>query len=377
MHVLVNALAATNLSARNVLLGHLSCLAAWTREEHHFTVLHHAANRDLCRDLGDHVSWHSAPACTGHWARRAAWEYGTLPGLIEELGVDLVFMCSGTTLPRCPVPQVVMALNPWAMVRTVHIGAGERAKAILQRWAYRRTVRRADMIGYISGYLQQLYEENAGHSARTSKIVYAGLNEDVLTAAGQPRFAGIREPARVVCASLMAPHKGVETVVDAVHTLREQHGTAVQLYIVGGWVRSDHEQSVRQQVQQRGLQDVVHFTGHVNRDELFEHYARASVFCLMSDCESFGIPAVEAQAFGTPVVCANCCAPPEICGDGGLYPAPGDAAAAADAMNRLLTETELWSARSEAAVANASRYRYDEISREWMSMFDLVPAHKP
>ncbi len=375
MHVLVNALAATNLSARNVLLGHLLRLAEWTRGDHEFTVLHHTGNADLRRDLGAHVRWYCAPSATSHWAQRAGWEFLVLPGLIRECGADLVFMCSGTTLTRCPVPQVVMALNPWAMVPSVHRGTGERCKASLQRRAYRAAVGGAAMIGYASKYLQTLYEDNAGAPARTSSVIYAGLNDDVMESAVEPRYGLLREPNRIVCASLMAPHKGVETVVDAVHTLRKDRGSSAELYIVGGWVKADHERNVRRRVAEYGLDSVVRFTGHVSREELFEQYAKASVFCLMSHCESFGIPAVEAQAFGTPVICADCCAPPEVCGDGGIYPPPGDTGGTADALELLLGDDGAWKVRSEAALRNASRYRYDLTARGWMSIFELGDGH--
>ncbi|GAG17383.1 unnamed protein product, partial [marine sediment metagenome] len=55
MRVVVNALSATNLSGRRVLLGHVSRLARWTAGRHEYCVLYHRANRDIRRDLGPNV----------------------------------------------------------------------------------------------------------------------------------------------------------------------------------------------------------------------------------------------------------------------------------------------------------------------------------
>ena len=43
----------------------------------------------------------------------------------------------------------------------------------------------------------------------------------------------------------------------------------------------------------------------VERSELVDHYRAASLVCVPSYNESFGLVAIEAQACGTPVVAAN------------------------------------------------------------------------
>ncbi|GAG38867.1 unnamed protein product, partial [marine sediment metagenome] len=94
--------------------------------------------------------------------------------------------------------------------------------------------------------------------------------------------------------------------------------------------------------------------------------------CLMSRCESFGIPAVEAQSFGTPVVSSDCCAIPEVCGKGGVYPQPGDARGTAEALFRLLTDGATWRRLSCSAMDNAAKYRYDLCTRPLMRMFEIA-----
>ena len=91
----------------------------------------------------------------------------------------------------------------------------------------------------------------------------------------------------------------------------------------------------------------------------------------MSWCESFGIPAVEAQAFGTPVISSNCCAIPEVCGNGGVYPEPGDYQSVATKMARLLTDDNEWAQLSEAAIQNSEKYRWDLCSKPLMRIFEL------
>ena len=62
------------------------------------------------------------------------------------------------------------------------------------------------------------------------------------------------------------------------------------------------------------------------------------MFCLLSRCESFGIPAVEAQSFGTPALGTDTCAIPEVGGRGGLYSPVDDVEAAANNLIRVLRD---------------------------------------
>ena len=93
---------------------------------------------------------------------------------------------------------------------------------------------------------------------------------------------------------------------------------------------------------------------------------------LPSRCESFGIPAVEAQAFGTPVIGSSTTAMAEIGGGGGEYCDPGDLSALTDLLVRQLTDREHWRNLSDKARVNAAKYRWEECSRPLMQMFELV-----
>jgi len=78
--------------------------------------------------------------------------------------------------------------------------------------------------------------------------------------------------------------------------------------------------------------------GHVTLDQLSQHYSSASVFCLPTRLEPFGIAVVEAMMHKLPVVASAVGAIPEIVNDGitGDLVPPGDAPALARALTELL-----------------------------------------
>jgi glycosyltransferase involved in cell wall biosynthesis len=362
MRILVNALSVTNASGEHVLLGHLTRVARWTAGEHEFVVLHHPRNRALRRDLGSNVEWVECAARTQHWPARALWEATDLPRLARRLRADRVFTPSGTVAPTLRLPQVSFAQNPWCLVRGLSRTPAEQIKASLQRRAYRSAMARARVMVFNSEYMRSAYRANAGGPERgTSAIVYQAI-DDATHAAAADLAQTPRRPHSILSVSVMAPHKGAETVVAALARLRGD-GVESELRLVGAWPDAAYERRVRAVARDLEVEASVDFRGHVSREELHRFYAEASVFCLMSRCESFGIPAVEAQAFGTPVVSSQCCAIPEVCGSGGVYVPPSDVAAVASALGEVLTDRARWLRLSASARDNAARYRWDVCSR--------------
>jgi glycosyltransferase involved in cell wall biosynthesis len=370
-HIVINALPTTNPSGRHVLVGHLERLAAWTVGTDRFTVLHHDANADLKRDLGENVTWHQCPGHTRHWLGRSAWESVSLPHLLERLGADLLVNMSGAVVPRVRVRQVTYAMNPWAMIRGAHTTARDRVKAAAQRRGYRKAIQQASGIAFLSGHMRDLYRENAGSKETTSEVVPVGLDADTRLAAARGREAGKPDGRQILTVSVMARHKGIETVVEALALVRRNHDAAARLVLAGPWPDRSYERDVRRAVSRLGLERAVTFKGFVARSELHQLYYESGVFVLMSRCESFGIPGLEAQAFGTPVVGSSGSAMPEVCGDGGFFFDADDVAGTAQAVGRLLTDRALWTEAARRATVNAARYDWDRCSRLLLRLLEV------
>lgn len=365
MIVLVNALATTNPSGRHVVLGMLSQLARWTRDSHRFVVLCHAGNAGaLVRDLGPNVVWRRAPSIARHWTGRWAWERVFLPSIVRHERADWLFSMSGAATPGCRTRQAAMAMNPWCLVTDVHRTPADRAKAALQRRAYRDAVRRCDAMVYLSAYLRDAYETNAGRPSRQALVVHAGIGGDIEQHWPEPLPLEARTPGSIVCVSVMAPHKGIDVLLRAVSALPDAH-----LTLAGPWPDGRYRTRMDDLIRRSNLTDRVTVTGFLDRAALLHLCARARVFSLLSRCESFGIPGIEAQALGTPVVSSDRGAMPEVYGDGGIFVDADDATGAARALARLLHDDRDWTRFSRAARLNASHFTFEQTSRPLLQLF--------
>ncbi len=365
--LLVNALSVTNPSGLHVLRGHLDRLADGLQGRVRLVVVCREDLEGLRAELGSRADWEFAPASTRGWFRRACWERANLARLVQKHGACAYFTPSGIAAHPLGIPQIVFCQNPWALVPAAR-RRRDAFKAWLQRRAYRRAMRMADAMVFLSRYLKEAYRRNAGCRERRGLVAYAGVDRPAPARAAEG--AGIpRQPAQIASVSVMAPHKNIEALVRAFHAVRAQGHPEARLVLAGPWPDPAYERWIRRLVGGLGLAGSVEFAGFVSRDRLDRLYAESRVFCLMSRCESFGIPAIEAQHYGTPVVSSSVCAIPEVCGGGGWFRDPDDVAGIAEALRTLIEDEAEWKKLSALARENAERFAGERVSKP---LVDLV-----
>lgn len=370
-HLLIDALSVNNPSGRHVLAGHVRELALALAGHWRFTLLTHRGNADFAAQCPASVAHAIAPVGS-NWRSRGWWCLRRLEALIRERDIDLLLSPSGMLTPGCPVPQIVLAQNPLPLVSMPSMSM-DGLRLSLQRKAFASAQRRAWRMVFNSRYMQGLYEATFGPPARPAVIAHQGI-DDVLLERDAPDAGSARARERtVLCASVMARHKAIEVLVQAFERARFR-GPDVRLVLVGGWPDAGYRAEIEGLVDRLGLRARVEFAGHVSSAALRAHYACARVFCLLSRCESFGIPAIEAQAAGTPTVVSEGTAAPEIAGPGGFVVGADDADAAAVALAQLVDDDALWSEHSQRARRNAERFRWRECSRP---LVEAIAAFEP
>ncbi|HEV3112086.1 MAG TPA: glycosyltransferase [Candidatus Binataceae bacterium] len=143
----------------------------------------------------------------------------------------------------------------------------------------------------------------------------------------------------IVSVGRLVPAKGQHILLAAMHNL-VRAGRNVCLRLVGdGPDRTALEDDARR----RGLEGVVVFEGAVNPDRIRAVYESADVFELASFAEGIPVVLMEAMAMEIPCVATFITGIPELIRDGldGLLVAPSDVAALADAIGRLMDDTEM------------------------------------
>ena len=135
--------------------------------------------------------------------------------------------------------------------------------------------------------------------------------------------------------------KGLDVLLRAFKLVRDDHGVDVMLALIG----PDHGMGgdLRSLAAEIGVSDSVVLVGAVPHANLHAYYDAATVFCLASRAEPFGIVVLEAGAFRCPVVATSVGGIPEILEHGvnGCLVPPDDPVALAAQLAKLLCDRNL------------------------------------
>lgn len=175
-----------------------------------------------------------------------------------------------------------------------------------------------------------------------------------------------------------APFKNVAGLLASFARLAFQpHLLDVDLILVGedrGDVFHSSVDELRSQVASLGLDRRVHFTGFVSDPELVGLLNLATLLVLPSFNEGFGLPAVEAAACGCPVVATQSSPLPQLLGRGGLFVDPHAPEQLQQALEQVLSDSELRSRMASAALAAARRLSWEDPARRLLTLLEKSVA---
>ena len=176
----------------------------------------------------------------------------------------------------------------------------------------------------------------------------------------------------VLYAGNIKPHKNLERLIEAFHTIRRGDLSNVKLLIIGDEISK--YATLRRAVHRYKLHQHVRFFGFVPDATLAILYRLARVFVFPSLYEGFGLPPLEAMASGTPVITSNVSSLPEVVGDAAMLIDPYEPAAIAGAMRRVLADDRLRDDMRERGFARVRDFSWDRSVRRVREIYDEVLA---
>jgi glycosyltransferase involved in cell wall biosynthesis len=129
-------------------------------------------------------------------------------------------------------------------------------------------------------------------------------------------------------------------------------------------------------LEQLGLGGRVHLTGFLSHHRVPAVLAHADVFVMPSRYEELGSALVEAMHVGVPIVASRTGGIPDVIahGESGLLADPGDPAAFADAIDRLVADSGLARRLGEGARRAAGAYDWDALAERVLGVYRAVAS---
>jgi len=233
------------------------------------------------------------------------------------------------------------------------------------RWFERSTLRHAAALSVCNAAAGRICEDKGFPGA--ARVIPLGLDPLHFRPVAAPSVDDAGGVVVVGYAGRLAPHKGVDVLLDAV-----AGDERLRLRLAGG---GPQEGELRALTAELGVADRVEFAGFLAEADVPDFYRSLDVLAVPSLptpswLEQFGRVAVEAMACGVPVVASDSGALPDVVGGAGVLVPAGDAVALRAALldvgldpERAQQLRELGLARAASCTWAAVAAQYDEMYR--------------
>lgn len=379
-------------------------LASRGHEVHFLTSNHRAAEQtaaepDVSRLLHlespNHVNYQPAEAL--HVRRREAENQKTVRRVAAAFNPDIIFINGMWNLPHSVARQaevlypgrvVYYMASYWPAELDAHTAYWTAVPAGALRGTVKKLMGQAArtwlipgaprnqldfrLIMCVSQFMLEQMAARAGIPREQMCVVHNGIEPELFVPKAD--FAP-EQTLRLLYAGRLNPDKGVHTIIEALHHLKQQGETAVHLSVFGGGA-PDYEARLRQLIDTHQLHDLVSLRGTVPRSQMPAVFAGHDVLVFSSIwAEPLARIVQEAMACGLPVVGTTTGGTPEILSDGenGLTYDAGDAGMLAEKIKLLLQDRALGVQLAQAARQTVETHftmqrMVDEIESHFMSI---------
>jgi L-malate glycosyltransferase len=278
---------------------------------------------------------------------------------LKQADIVHIFSASYWSFLIAPAPALWIARLRKKKV-IVHYHSGEARDHLRRFRSARAILLKADRLVVPSGYLAQVFQE-------------FGLEAQVV-----PNMVDLhqfsfrqRRPLHphLICTRGFYPYYCVDVVVRAFAEVQKKFPDA-RLDLVGG---GPLERDIRNLVREKGLTGV-EFKGVAAHREIAQYYDQADIFINASCLDNMPVSILEAFASGTPVVSTEPEAMPYLVDHqrNGLLSPPGDAAALAQNVIRVLQDSEMAERLTSNAREELRRYSWPAVREEWLEVYHAL-----
>lgn len=167
----------------------------------------------------------------------------------------------------------------------------------------------------------------------------------------------------------LEPRKNIPAIVEAYKILTNRLKEETPSLVIAGKKGWDYE-AIFSLVKQYQLEEKVIFTGYITEEDKQSLLKGALAFVFPSLYEGFGLPPLEAMACGTPVIVSNRASLPEVVGNAGILIDPENQEQLAEAMEKILSDTDYRDELSQKGIAQAQKFSWKETARRLWEVYE-------
>jgi glycosyltransferase involved in cell wall biosynthesis len=185
--------------------------------------------------------------------------------------------------------------------------------------------------------------------------------------------ARVKDYKTLMYVGRLGKEKNIKFLIDVFHQLTKTH-TDIKFVIVGGGPSRNELQAY---VRHLDLEDLVLFTGFVEREMLKDFYSLAHVFIFGSKVESQGLVILESMTCGTPVVAIGEMGTRALMRRGrGGFMVEDNIDLFIEKVDLLLSNPEVYASKSAEALQEAYEWRSEIMSARVLTLYEDLLIEK-
>lgn len=165
------------------------------------------------------------------------------------------------------------------------------------------------------------------------------------------------------------PHKNIDRLVTAFEVLKQKYP---DLKLVLAGKREYYFAELEEHIATSKFKADIIVPGFVTDAELKWLYQNAEMYVLPSLSEGFGLPGLEAMAHSCPLASSNATCLPEVYGDAAVYFNPRDINEMTDAIEKVLSNSQLRKELVKKGRAQLKKYSWEKMAKETLTVYDKV-----
>lgn len=326
---------------------------------------------DMPPTPSDNFTWRVSRISYDWFAR--LWHRAQLPLPVEHWVGDIqLYHATDFTLPPTrKSTSTILTVHDLSFVR-----APETATKGLREYLNRvvpSSIDRANHVLADSESTRRDIMDLYGTTPDKVSVLYSGVNGRFKPVADEGELQRAREKYGlgssdfIFSLGTVQPRKNYGRLAEAFHRLDRPD---LLLVIAGGkgWL----EDAFYQKIDELGLQDRIRLIGFADDADLPVLYSTAKIFVFPALYEGFGLPPLEAMACGTPVVTSSVSSLPEVVGDAGIQVDPYNIDAIAEAIDKLLRDTDLITEYVTRGFERAKLFSWEQSARQLINQYRVL-----
>lgn len=309
---------------------------------------------------------------------RAVWEEFCLVALLKQLNID-IFFSPGGLLPRALPSSTLTAVTFQNMLPFDHVQRNKYPYGYrrMRDWLLERglssSMRRADLVIFISEFAKKYIERELGSLHGQSVVIPHGINSSFRYRidVSLPRPAWLPKEDYFLYVSFIDHYKAQLEVVQGFDLYRQQGGEG-KLVLVGPEYRP-YGDLVRREIATRGLADSVIVTGNVPHGELPAIYQHAKINLFASFTENCPNILLEMMASGRPALVSNLAPMTEFGGDAVAYFDPANPEDIARNLTALMQDEARQDRLGRIAMERVAIHTWEDVAKKtWEAIATVV-----